>query len=321
MALTTVSALALASALAAGVIWSGTGQVPRASVAQDYALPRATGTWHHRIHPTATAVPTTPASPGATTPAPTTPAPPPTSAGDGGGVLAAIPTVGLPVGILLHTLGTLIITQAGTVIDGADILGGVTVRAPNVVIRRSRISGIGGTGIYVASGSLTLEDSTVSGFDDSVGGDNYTATRVEVTGSEEDGFKIGSNVTIQDSWCHDLLLAQGAHSDCGQVQSGVTNVMIRRNWFDVGDGNSALFLAPDQGPSSSGPLVVEDNVLGGGNYTLQCVDGDDGTYFIDNISISGNHFLNDSAYGPLRLNVPAAIIGNVYQSTGLAIDY
>jgi hypothetical protein len=218
-------------------------------------------------------------------------------------------------------MGPLLITQAGTVIDGADIKGGVVITAAGVVIRRSRVSGTDGMGIYVRGGSLTLEDSTITGFDDSVGGDNYTATRVEVTKSNNDGFKIGDNVTIQDSWCHDLFIAAGAHSDCGQVQSGVKNVMIRRNWFDVGsgDGNSALFLAPDLGPSSAGPMVIENNVLGGGNFTLQCVDGNDGQYFISNIAIRGNHFLRNSRFGPIRVNVPVIFLANVYQDNGAVI--
>ena len=197
----------------------------------------------------------------------------------------------------------------------------MVIAARNVVIRNSLVHGNDGLGIYVRSGSLTLEHTTIRGFDDSIGGDNYTATLVEVTGANSDGFKIGSNVTIQDSWCHDLLVMSGAHSDCGQVQSGVANVMIRRNWLDADtdNSNSALFLAPDLGPNGPGPLVVENNVLGGGNYTLQCVDGADGLYLINGIRIQGNKFLRNSQYGPIRLNVALLFLGNSYFDNGLPI--
>jgi hypothetical protein len=233
------------------------------------------------------------------------------------GTPAAIPKAGLPAGTVLRKLTGMTITQAGTVIDGADISGGVTVNAANVVIRRSKINGTGIAGVYVQSGNLTLEDTTITGFDTSVGGDNYTATRVEVTKGFSDGFKIGDNVTVQDSWCHDMTPSPGAHADCGQIQAGIRNVVIRRNWFDVADvnGNAALFMAPDLGPSAPGPLLVENNVLGGGNFTLQCVDGDNGRYFITGITIRNNQFLRNSTYGPMRVNVPATVTGNIYRDT------
>lgn len=230
------------------------------------------------------------------------------------------PNVGLPDGTVLTRRGSLLITQPGTVIDKADIRGPVVVDAANVVIRRSKVSGDGDMGVYVRHGSLLLEDVSVVGFDNSVGGDNYTATRVEVTAAGYDGFKIGDNVTIQDSWCHDMTIAGDAHADCGQVQSGVVNVMIRRNWFDITDrGNSALFIAPDLGENSPGPLVVEYNVLGGGNFTLQCVDGDYGRYLIGNIAIRRNQFISNSNYGPMRVNVPTSILGNIYRGTLLPV--
>jgi hypothetical protein len=277
----------------------------------------------HRPTPTPTLTPTVKPTPKPTpkpTAPPTTPPATPPPPSSGGVAPASVPKVGLPAGTVLHTIAGSVITQAGTVITGADIQGQVVIAADNVVIQRSRVSGQGDLGIYVRSGSLTVTDTTVTGFDNSIGGDNYTATRVEVTKANYDGFKIGNDVTIQDSWCHDLVVVPGAHSDCGQVQSGVVNVMIRRNWFDAGtNANSGLFLAPDLGPSSAGPLVVENNVLGGGNYVLQCVDGADGRYFISNITIRGNHFLRDSWYGPIRFNVLILFSGNVYQDTGLPI--
>jgi hypothetical protein len=233
-----------------------------------------------------------------------------------------IPKVGVPAGTVLKPMAGLNITQAGTVIDSADISGGVDISAANVVIRRSRISGQGDQGINVRSGSLTVEDTTVTGFDNSIVGGNYTATRVEVTQANDDGFKIGDNVTIQGSYCHDMVVEAGAHADCGQVQSGVENVLIRGNWFDVGStgGNAALFMAPDLGPSSAGPLVVENNVLGGGNFVLQCVDGNNGQYFIASITIRNNQFLRNSNYGPMRVNVPITSGGNIYKDNGQSAE-
>jgi hypothetical protein len=263
--------------------------------------------------PPVTVVPTTP-------PATVAPTKPPVATTPSG-TPKVRPQAGTPAGTVLKKQEGSIITKDGTVIDGADINGTITIDAKNVVIRRSKVNGDGMAGIYVRNGSLTLEDTTITGFEASVAGDNYTATRVEVTKGFSDGFKIGDNVIIQDSWCHDMTPAAGAHADCGQVQSGVKNATIRRNWFDVGnkDGNAALFMAPDLGPSSPGPLLVENNVLGGGNFTLQCVDGNNGQYFIGGITIRNNEFLRNNSYGAMRINVPATVTGNVYQDNKEAV--
>lgn len=233
----------------------------------------------------------------------------------------AIPEAGVPEGIPLVARRDQHVTVPGTVIDGADINGRVVIDAWGVVIRNSRIRGDEGVGIYVNTGSVTIVDSTVVGFDDSIGGDNYIAHGVEVFGAHADGFKVGSNVLIEHSWCHDLLATGGAHSDCAQVQSGVVNTTIRGNWFDVGtgDANAALFIAPDLGPSSPGPLIAESNVLGGGNYTLFCLDGNDGDFHISDIILARNSFLRNSRYGALRTNVPAQIVDNVFQDTGESV--
>jgi membrane-associated protease RseP (regulator of RpoE activity) len=234
---------------------------------------------------------------------------------------AGAPTAGVPAGTTLKSMNGALITKAGTVIDGAEIKGGVTVAADNVVIKRSRISGSGTYGVYVRSGSLTIQNSTISGFENSMAGDNYATSGLEVTASSDDGFKIGSNVSIVGSWCHDLATANGAHADCGQIQSGVKNVVIQGNWFDPGSSsaNSALFIAPDLGPSGAGPLLVEGNVLGGGNYSLFCVDGDNGRFFISGITVRNNSFLRNSNYGPMRINVQAQVLGNVWKDTNSAV--
>jgi hypothetical protein len=316
---TVLSVLVLVPVVAVVVtrLGSSGGTDTTTTVAHDYGINGHPRRHRHRppiASPTATpsASPTT-AKPKPTTAPPTT-TPPSTSTGT---APKGVPTAGVPAGTVLKAMSGTTISKDGTVIDGADIKGGVTITGANVVIKNSRISGSGDSGVNVSSGSLTIQDSTVSGFDNSVVGDNYTATRIEVTKANEDGFKIGSNVTIQNSWCHDLVVSAGAHSDCGQVQSGIRNATIKGNWFDPGnpDANSALFLAPDLGPSAPGPLVVENNVLGGGNYTVQCVDGDNGKYLIADISILNNVFLPNSRYGPLRVNVKAVVSGNTMQDT------
>ena len=134
-----------------------------------------------------------------------------------------------------------------------------------------------------------------------------------------DGVKFGANVVLQDSWIHNLTPASGAHADGGQIQFGLTNLVVRHNVIDLGstpNANAALFLAPDQGPSTNGPVLVEENKLNGGNYVLYCVDGNNGQYVISNMTFRNNRFGTSYSYGPMNVNVPVTWTGNVWDATG-----
>lgn len=229
---------------------------------------------------------------------------------------------GVPAGTVLVPSGPLTITTSGQVIDRRDITGGVVVQASNVVRKKSRIRGAGSYGVLIASGSLQIQDSEILGFENGIAFDNWKAYRVEISGQADDGAKLGSNVTLQDSWIHDLNPSAGAHADGAQLQSGEVNVIVRHNTIDLGStigANAALFLAPDLGPSSSGPLVIDNNKLKGGNFSLYCVDGNNGRYFIRNISITNNRFGRAYQYGPANINVPVSQSGNMWDDTGTSI--
>lgn len=213
-------------------------------------------------------------------------------------------------------------TTANAVIDAKDITGGVLIKAPGVVIKRSKIHGTGSYGVQVLSGSVRLEDSEIYGFENGIAFDNWTALRVDIHNVTDDATKLGDNVTLQDSWIHGLTPSAGAHADGGQMQSGVVNLVVRHNRIDVGAaGNAALFLAPDLGPSTNGPVTVADNILGGGNYTLFCVDGNNGQYYVKNISITGNRFMPVVGYGAARVNVPVTWSNNTWLSGGGQVSY
>ena len=227
---------------------------------------------------------------------------------------------GVPAGTVLKASGALTVTTSGAVIDALDITGGVVIEASNVTIKRSRIRGSGDYGVQVVSGSVTIEDSEISGFANAIAFDNWKAYRVDIHGVAEDGVKLGSNVTLQDSYLHDFTPSAGAHADGGQLQAGEVHVVVRHNFINPGtSANSALFIAPDLGPSTAGPVTIDGNVLGGGNYTVFCLDGNNGQYFVGNISITNNRFLTGAQYGPDRVNVPVTWTGNVWDATGAAV--
>jgi hypothetical protein len=232
-------------------------------------------------------------------------------------------TTGVPTGTALTpATGGIRVTEPGTVIDALDLRGSVVVAAPDVVIRRSRIVGTPESpyGVFVESGSVAIYDSEITGFANGIAQDNWSAHRVDLHGMAEDGVKLGSNVTLESSWIHDLTPEPGAHADGAQMQTGVRNVIVRNNVIDATvdggpGGNSAIFLAPDLGPSTEGPVLVRDNYLDGGNYVLYCVDGADGQYTVGNVTIRSNRFGRNFRDGPASVNVPIAEAANVWADT------
>lgn len=228
---------------------------------------------------------------------------------------------GVPAGTTLtpYTGG---FSTANAVVDGKTIRGPIRVTAKNVTIRNSKIvGGSSGTCVQTAdgSGSVILEDVEIVGCENAIGFNNWTARRVNIHSQAGDGVKLGSNVLLEASWIHDLKPGSGAHADGGQVQNGVTNTVVRGNVIDLGStprANAALFIAPDLGPTTDGPLLIERNWLNGGNFTVQIVDGNNGRYHIRSITFRDNRFGRTFAYGPWRINVPVANPGNVWDDNG-----
>ena len=236
-------------------------------------------------------------------------------------------STGVPDGVALSAYtGPSTITTAGTVIDGKDVRVGLTIRAKNVVIRNSKIHDdlTAVAGVYVeGSGSATITDSEIYNVDLGITYGNWTAVRVDIHDTASDGVKMSSGARLENSWVHSPKPTSGAHWDGVQVQNGVVDAVIQGSYIDArGSGsNSALFLTPDLGPTTNGPLTVRGNWLDGGNFTLYALDGDNGRYFIRNITITGNRFGRGASYGPTYVNVPVTWSGNVWDDTGRTVGY
>jgi hypothetical protein len=297
-----------------GVYAYGSGAFPSATW-------RAANYWVDVLFVPGSGATPNPPRPPTTRPPTTRPAPPPTTAPPSSGAAPGPDNTGVPAGTTLAPSSGFTVSTAGAVIDSLAISGTITVKAPNVVIRRCQFTGDDEEyAVQVVSGSVRIEDSEIAGgyHTAGVGYDNWTALRLDVHNVPDDGFKLGDNTLLADSWLHDFTPEQNAHADGVQMQSGVVNATIRHNTIDIA-GNAALFLAPDLGPSTDGPLLVENNILGGGNYTLFNVDGNNGQYTVANITIRNNKFLHDARFGSVLQNVPSAWTDNVYADSSEAI--
>lgn len=276
--------------------------------------------------PTASPAPTV--TPTTTTPSPTdeptsaSPSPTPTVAPPASGKPGPSNT-GVPDGVTLTPYtGPKTITTAGTVIDGKDVSGALTISAKNVVIKNSKVHGTDSIGINNGgSGSVTIQDSEVYGFETGIVYGNVTVLRVDLHDTTYDGIKLSSNASVRDSWIHNPRPTGDAHYDGIQVQNGVVNTVISGNNIDVSgaDANTTLFLCPDLGPSTAGPLAVDGNWLNGGNFSVAVLDGNNGQYFIKDIRVTNNRFGSSHSFGYANVNVPITQSGNVADSTGAPI--
>jgi len=213
---------------------------------------------------------------------------------------------GVPAGTSLTAYtGPSTVTAANTVIVGKTI-GCITVAAAGVIIRSSRITCGGGYAVYVDDRTstqtlVTVEDSEISCSNAAgsagVGEADFVVRRTEITGCEN-GFDINQNALVEDSYVHNLYNGGGSHLDGAQLAGGhwngssypccAQNVTFRHNtMYGMGDndtsfGTSAII----SNPSGDVNILVDNNLLAGGAYTLYC----DYQAKATNYQVLNNHF-------------------------------
>jgi hypothetical protein len=229
--------------------------------------------------------------------------------------------VGLPTGLALCASGPIVVRSPGALIDGWDVTGGILVDAEDVVVRRSRVTG-DGTSPYgirtTPAGSVRIEDTTISGdFPKAgIGGDRWTAERVEITRVTHDGAHLGSRATLRNSWLHEFTPPSGIEATALELVGPEGHALIEGNRVEMGTGpghRAAVLLNEGRSAAGEAPaVVIRDNVLGGGEYTLH-QDGGAG----EPVRIIGNRFGRDSGQGPLRVPAATVLDGNTFVDGGL----
>jgi hypothetical protein len=313
------------------------GYGPRTITASDSAASRITTAG--KADATAYVSSTTPAmtvSVASGTTPPVTAAPAPTPQPSTGWPNAT--NTGVPAGtkLTVHD-GNLVVNEANAVISGLEIRGTVTINAPGVVIKNSKIVGgstAGSLGLinnFESKASFTIVDSEIYAATPSIKwngifGSNFTAERVNVHGVVDSVKVLGSNVTIRDSWLHgnthyasgDAYQNGGAtHDDSIQIQAG-TNLLFEGNRIEDAT-NAGIQITQDTSRTTLGSITLRDNYLQGGSCTVNIAK----TPAVVKPTLTGNTF------GPERKSKPCAVIapnanapkltGNVWEATGKAM--
>jgi hypothetical protein len=224
--------------------------------------------------------------------------------------------------------GDLDVGSANAIIDGRDIRGCVRIHAPGVVIRRSRITCLSSPAVasfanaYAGTG-VVLEDVEISCGNTkgatAVGDANFTVRRANIH-SCENGFDVDGGVVIEHSYIHDLMRYNAAtdpHVDGSQITPVGRNIVIVHNTIYAGDGTSAI-ISPDVSAGVVSNVLIKDNLMAGGTYTLYCQQGGPGNNYrvIDN-RFSTVQYPAVGMYGPwTECEDESQVVGNVYHETG-----
>jgi Right handed beta helix region len=237
-------------------------------------------------------------------------------------------STGVPAGVALTPYtGPARITEPGTVIDGKLVTVPLVIAATadDVTIRDSVIrvsdhwlvlNDEGATGLRIVD--TELDGTGNASGDAAVAGGSYTLTRVNVHGTV-DGLKVGSDVTVEDSYIHDLVMTAGSHND-GIQSLGSEDVVIRNNTVIVGDGATSAVLLSTGSASSMRRITIEHNLLGGGAYTVYggYESGKDDPSKVSDIVVRDNHISTvvhpqGGAFGPITsVDSPVVTSGNVW---------
>ena len=97
-----------------------------------------------------------------------------------------------------------------------------------------------------------------------------TVRRSDISGCEN-GFDVGGPTTVEDSWIHDLVTANGAHTDGMQFGQGASNITVRHNTITPPHpGRHVVHHHVGRGqPQNSNVLIENNRLLGAGtSYTI-----------------------------------------------------
>jgi hypothetical protein len=221
------------------------------------------------------------------------------------------------------------------------VSGCIVGHANNVTIRRTRVRGAPcdhthqidiGYGTY---SGLVIEDVEIDGlnanaFGAGIGNNNFLCRRCNIHHVGQ-GASIGSNVTIVDSWIHDLAYSPdngGSHNEPIVALGGASNVTLKNNNLEIDashrGASASLALYNAYGPLNN--FTVEGNVFNGGSYCLYA-GYTHGANPVTNMRFVNNRFgraefARCGRYGPLtgyRSGGGNVWSGNVWDDTGAPV--
>jgi hypothetical protein len=274
--------------------------------------------------PTPTTAPSNAGPPATAQPSLPTPNPPPASAPSAAaGGYPGVGSTGVPAGTVLRPSGSRFISVNGTVVDGYDVTGTITIAADDVVIRNTRVRSGDLAPIRIMNGSdrTIIEDVEIDGLGRGLGSSGILAIRgavrrVNIHGVEN-GIVPKGDTLVEDSYIHDLAAPGAPHYDGIQIDGGQTNIIIRHNTIVAPERQtSAVMIGNYFGPVAN--VIVQGNYLAGGEYAVRA-DGNLRNGAITSVQFLSNRFGKSAAGPALIRSATFTQSGNIDDATGRAL--
>ncbi|RXZ71950.1 hypothetical protein ESP51_06155 [Agromyces albus] len=244
----------------------------------------------------------------------------------------------MPAGTTLKVhQGDLTVTTPGAVIDGVEVHGLLIVKAPDVVIKNSRILGravdnhVGLVSNVVSGMPFTIQDSEISSsvaspYANGIFGSAFTAIRVDISNVIDPIRVIGGDVEIRDSWLHDNdhfevdISRNGtpSHDDSIQIEGG-NDISIVGNRLEHAD-NAAIQITQNTSKATLGNIRITGNYLNDGGCTLNVART---PATIANFAVADNVFGPDRKFAQCGILAPDVNApqqsGNTWEATGATV--
>jgi hypothetical protein len=240
-------------------------------------------------------------------------------------------------GLALVPSGGLKITSPGTVVEGRDIRGSVTIAANNVTIRDSRIHS-SADGDYIAvrvadgvTGTRVLNSELYT--DDNGGGMNgVDAVQVQACGNHihgfENGLTVGGGSIVQSNFIEKLHTPNsGPHPDGIEVYQG-SDIQVLGNNILMTDADGSWLEATGainvtSEYSNVSNVTISGNWMGGGSFTLYVRESSASNGFgYSGVAITNNRWSGPPSRGYAHYGAMSSdggisqFSGNVWDATG-----
>jgi len=227
--------------------------------------------------------------------------------------------------------GSMTVTTPGAVIQNLEILGVLTIEAPNVTVNNCLINPEGadqggGCALMIQSGAnnVTIENTTVTGTCGQgtaiyTGGDGNVISHVQIYNTGSQGIRVAGSVTIENCWFYEMgwnatgiasnPLVPGfngtAHDNDIFIERGAS-IVIQNNNFDTPnetvngityENYTAIFQDPFDSTDVIGGVLIKNNYINNAGYMFYLM-GQGTTQIVDNILVSQpvGPLVNYSAY-------------------------
>jgi len=251
---------------------------------------------------------------------------------------------GVPATVTLQPSGGFTVTQDGAVVNGLEITGCLVIRANNVTVQNTRVHqndlcyggaiDVGYTNSGIVVKDTEIDGGNKNGWGQLIGNSGYTCIRCNLHNGGH-GFHMNSNVTILDSYVHDLYHDPVTQShDDAAITNGGDHLVLRHNNLNCDANNlggggctGAIVLLGDFAPVSY--VTADNNLLNGGAFALYAGSLPEKPYaHADHVVITNNKFGTTlfplcGLYGPVTGYEAAApgnqFTGNTWANTGLPV--